>query len=127
MALFLLTILSLNPSETTVNEFILEKTVSPPDSFIENFYELKKANSRIQDLKNSDNFSKLKKDEIIVIDNYLNSYKKKIKNIKFNKEDYFLNGQDLLKISKSMLYNFSYVIPFPKYISSLSFWRINSQ
>ena len=73
---------------------------------------------RIQDLKNSDNFSKLKKDEIIVIDNYLNSYKKKIKNIKFNKEDYFLNGQDLLKISKInnedllrfLLYKYKYSI-----------------
>ena len=38
LALFLLTILLLKPNEMIVKEFILEKTVSPPDNIIENFF-----------------------------------------------------------------------------------------
>ena len=87
-------------------------------SFIENLEQLKIVNNRIQDLKNSEIFSNLKANEVNVIENYLNSYEKKIKNIKFDKEDFFLEGQDILKISKIddedllrfLLYKYKYTV-----------------
>ncbi len=70
------------------------------DSFEQNIKQLDNVYIRIQNLKSSEIFSKLKNNEINIIENYLTSYKKKIENKKFSKEDFFLEGQDILKISK---------------------------
>ena len=70
------------------------------ESFKEKIEQQKNAYNRILQFKNNILFKKLDKNEMQIIDIYLNSYKKKIANKPFDKEDFFLSGQDVLKISK---------------------------
>jgi radical SAM protein with 4Fe4S-binding SPASM domain len=86
----------ISPDRNLVNS----KSGYSEEGFKENLEQLKKAFDRILKLKNSDLFLKLEKNEIDIIENYLDSYKKKIENIKFTNKDFFLTGQDILKISK---------------------------
>ena len=86
----------INPDKNLVNS----KSGYSQESYKENFEQLKIAYNRILKFQKSELFSKLGKSETDIIDNYLKSYKKKIENIKFTKKDFFLTGQDILKISK---------------------------
>jgi len=91
------------------------------ESFHENLNDLKNAFERIVAIKNSHLFLDLEKDEKKIIENYLNSYEKKNQNVEFNNEDFFLKGQDLLKILKIedkylirfLLYRYKYAV-YPK-------------
>jgi len=102
------------PDKNLVNS----KSGYSDESFKENFEQLNVVFSRILNLKNSENFLKLEKKETDIIENYLNSYKKKIENAKFIRGDFFLKGQDLLKISKIsdedllrfLLYKYKYTV-----------------
>ncbi len=86
----------INPDKNLVNS----KSGYSQESYREEYEQLTIAYNRILEFKHSELFSKLDKEEVAIVENYLNSYKKKIENIQFNKDDYFLNGQDILKISK---------------------------
>jgi radical SAM protein with 4Fe4S-binding SPASM domain len=107
----------INPDKNLVNS----KSGYSEESFQENLDQLKKAFDRILKLKNSDLFFKLEKSESDIIENYLSSYKKKIENIKFTNKDFFLTGQDILKISKIndqnllrfLIYRYKYSV-YPK-------------
>ena len=91
------------------------------EGFKENFNDLKNVFDRIVSLKNSNLFFSLDENKKKIIENYLNSYEKKIQNIEFSKEDFFLTGQDILKISKIndqnllkfLIYRYKYSV-YPK-------------
>ena len=86
----------ISPDKNLVNS----KSGYSQESYKEDFDQLNIAFNRIIELKESKIFSNLEKNEKEIIENYVNSYKKKVENIKFDKEDFFLTGQDILKISK---------------------------
>jgi len=107
----------INPDRSLVNS----TSGYHDENYKEDFKQLKKVFDRIVNLKNSGLFLKLEKNEKNIIENYLNSYKKKIENIEFKNEDFFLKGQDILKISKIddknllrfLLYRYKYSV-YPK-------------